>query len=84
MMGRRHTFVVGTLLGSLALVTASCGSSGGRSAAASPAAGTSKPASAGTVEVAISATSWSTRRVARSTSSALITARRAPAQVPAR
>ncbi len=54
MMGRRHTFVAATLLGSLALVTASCGSSGGRSAAASAAAGTSKPASAGTVAVASS------------------------------
>jgi predicted lipoprotein with Yx(FWY)xxD motif len=54
MMGRRHTFVAGTLLASLALVTASCGSSGGRSAVASPAAGTSKPASAGTVAVASS------------------------------
>jgi predicted lipoprotein with Yx(FWY)xxD motif len=54
MMGRRHTFVAATLLGSLALVTASCGSSGGRSAVASPAADTSKPASAGTVAVASS------------------------------
>ena len=53
-MLRRHIFVAGTLLGSLALVTASCGSSGGRSAVASPAAGTSKPASAGTVAVASS------------------------------
>jgi predicted lipoprotein with Yx(FWY)xxD motif len=54
MMLRKHTFVAGTLLASLALVTASCGSNGGRSAAASPAARTSKPASAGTVTVASS------------------------------
>jgi predicted lipoprotein with Yx(FWY)xxD motif len=54
MMGRRHTFVVGTLLGSLALVTAACGSSGGTSGAASPATEASKPASTGTVAVASS------------------------------
>ncbi len=54
MMGRRHTFVAAPLLGWLALVTASRGSNGGRSAAASRAASTSKPASAGTVAVASS------------------------------
>ena len=44
MIGRRRTLVAATVLGFLAVVTAACGSSGGRSAAASPAAGTSKPA----------------------------------------
>jgi predicted lipoprotein with Yx(FWY)xxD motif len=54
MMLRRHIFVAGTVLASLALVTAACGSSGGGSPNASPAAGTSKAASAGTVAVASS------------------------------
>ena len=52
MMRRRDSIVAGTVLGLLALVIAACGSSGGRSAAASPAAGTSKASSAGTVAVA--------------------------------
>jgi predicted lipoprotein with Yx(FWY)xxD motif len=54
MMGGRHTFVAGMILGSLALVTAACGSSGGRSATTSPAAGTPNPASAATIAVASS------------------------------
>jgi predicted lipoprotein with Yx(FWY)xxD motif len=51
MMGHRHTFVAGTILGSLALVTAACGSTSGRSATTSPAAGASNPASATTIAV---------------------------------
>jgi predicted lipoprotein with Yx(FWY)xxD motif len=53
MTGRRHIFVAGTMLGSLALVTAACGSTGG-STAASPADGTSNRASATTIAVASS------------------------------
>jgi predicted lipoprotein with Yx(FWY)xxD motif len=52
MTGRRYTFVAATVLGSLALVTAACGSSGGRSATATHAAATSNPASAVTISVA--------------------------------
>jgi len=53
MTGRRHTFVAGTILGSLALVTAACGSTGA-STAASPTDGTSNRASASTIAVASS------------------------------
>jgi hypothetical protein len=53
MTGRRHIFVAGTMLGSLALVTAACGSTGG-STTASPADGTSNRASATTIAVASS------------------------------
>ncbi len=54
MMARSRTLVAATVLAFLALVTAACGSSSGRSANASPGAGTSKPASAVTVAVASS------------------------------
>ncbi|MEA3217950.1 MAG: hypothetical protein QOJ19_4106 [Acidimicrobiia bacterium] len=54
MMGRRRAFVVGAVLGSLALVTAACSSGGGRSATALPTASTSSPASAATIAVASS------------------------------
>ena len=46
MTGRRHTVVAGTILASLTLVTAACGSGGGRSATASPPASPSNPTSA--------------------------------------
>jgi predicted lipoprotein with Yx(FWY)xxD motif len=54
MTGRGHTFVAATVVGSLALLAAACGSSGGHSANPSSASGTSQPASAGTVAVATS------------------------------
>jgi predicted lipoprotein with Yx(FWY)xxD motif len=52
MMVPRYNFIAATALGSLALVSAACGSSGGRSPTASPAAATSNAASAPTVSVA--------------------------------
>lgn len=54
MTGRRHTVVAGTILASLTLVTAACGSGGGRSATASPPASPSNPTSAATIAVASS------------------------------
>jgi predicted lipoprotein with Yx(FWY)xxD motif len=57
MMGRRHTFAAAMVLGSLALVSASCGSTRGRSAAAPPAVGASKPVSADTGTVAVASSS---------------------------